>query len=68
MGIWLQDAEGVFTSLVGQRDKMGLEINGKKTKFLIASQKPYNKNEYIKLSSYNFKIVKEYLSWYNYNK
>jgi hypothetical protein len=37
MGISLQAAEGVFTSLVNQTDKMGLEINGKKTKFFIAS-------------------------------
>jgi len=63
MGIWLQDAEEVFTSLVDKTDKMGLEINDKKTKFMIVSRKPYNKNEYRKLGTYNFEIVKDYLSW-----
>jgi len=28
---------------------MGLEINEKKTKFIIVSQKPYNENEYVNL-------------------
>jgi len=63
MGIWLQDAEEVFTSLVDKTDKMGLEINDKNTKFMIVSRKHYNKNEYTKLGTYNFETVKDYLSW-----
>jgi hypothetical protein len=39
---------------------MGLEINGKKTKLMIMSQKPYNENENIKIGAYSFEIVKEY--------
>jgi sorting nexin-29 len=41
MGRRLQDVK-VFTSLVRQTDKMGLEINGEKTKFIIVSQKLYH--------------------------
>jgi len=67
MDIWLQDVEEVFTSLVDKTDKMGLEINDKKRKFLIISRKPYNKNEYIKLGTCNSEIVKDYLSWYTSN-
>jgi len=67
MGIWLQDVEEVFTSLVDKTDKMGLEINDKKTKFMIVSWKPYNKSEYTKLGTFNFEIVKDYPSWYNSN-
>jgi len=32
----------------------------KKTKFMIVSQKPYNGNEYVKIGTYNFTIVKDY--------
>jgi len=39
---------------------IGLEINEKKTKFMIVSPKPYNENEYVKLGTYNFAIVKDY--------
>jgi len=39
---------------------MGLEINGKKKKFIIVSQKPYSENEYVKIGTYNFAIVKDY--------
>jgi len=39
---------------------MGLEINEKKTKFMIVSQKPYNENEYVKIGYYNFGKVKYY--------
>jgi hypothetical protein len=48
MGKRLQDVK-VFTSLVRQRDKMGLEINKEKTKFI--SQKPYHENEHVKLGT-----------------
>ena len=56
----LHDVKEVFTSLVEQTKKMGLEINNIKTKFMIASRKPYNGNEYVKLGAYNFEIVKHY--------
>ena len=39
----LQDVE-VFASFFEQTNKMGLEINEKNTKFMIVSQKPYNKS------------------------
>jgi hypothetical protein len=58
MGRRLQDTEDVFTSLVEETNKTGLEI--KKTKFMIASWKPYNENEYVKLGAYNFEIVNDY--------
>jgi hypothetical protein len=32
----------------------------KKRKFMIVSQNPYNTNEYVKLATYNFEIVKDY--------
>ena len=38
---------------------MGLEIN-EKSQNLIASRKPYNQNEYVKLGTHNFEIVKDY--------
>ena len=60
MGRRVQDAEEVFTTLVEQINKMGLEINLKKTKFIIVSWKPYRENEYVKLSTYNFEILKDY--------
>ena len=59
MGRKLHDVEEVFTSLIKQTNKMELEINKKKTKFMIVSQKPYNENEYFQLSIYNFVTVKE---------
>jgi hypothetical protein len=39
---------------------MGLEINEKKTKFMIISQKPYNETECVRIGTYNFAIVKDY--------
>jgi hypothetical protein len=51
MGRRLQDVKEVFTSLIEQADKMGLEINEKKTKFMTASRKPYNKNENVKMGT-----------------
>jgi len=48
VGRRLQDDE-VFTSLVEKTNKMGLEINGKKTKFVIVSRQPYHENEFVKL-------------------
>jgi hypothetical protein len=37
---------------------MGFEVNGKKTNFMIVSQKPYTENEYVKTGTCNFEIVK----------
>jgi hypothetical protein len=45
--------------------KMGLEINEKRAKFMIVSQKPYNENEYVKIGTYNFKIVKYYTFFFS---
>ena len=56
----LQDVKEVFASLVQQTKKMRLEINNIKTKFIILSRKPYNGNEYVKLGSYNFEMVKHF--------
>ena len=58
MGRRLQDDE-VFTSLVERTNKMGLAINGKKTKFVIVSRQPYHENEFVKLGTNNFEIVKD---------
>jgi hypothetical protein len=54
----LQNVEEVFTSLIEKTNKMGLEVNEKKIKFMIVSQKPYNENEYVKLGIHNSAIVK----------
>ena len=59
MGRRLQDVKDVFTLLVEQTNKMELVNKRYKTKFLI-SRKPYNENEYIKVGTYNFEIVKHY--------
>ena len=40
--------------MVTQTNKMGLEINERKTKFMLVSRKPYNENKYVKLGAYNF--------------
>jgi hypothetical protein len=48
MGRRLQGVENFY--ITGeQRNKVGLEINGKKEKFMIVSHKPYSENEYAKL-------------------
>ena len=59
MGRILQDFK-IFTSLVRQTHKMGLDICEEKTKFMIVSRKPYHENEYVKLDTCNFEIVKDY--------
>jgi len=46
MGRRLQNFEGVFTSLVENTNKMGLEINEKYTKFAVVSRKPDSETEY----------------------
>ena len=54
------EGDGILTSLVEQTNKMGLEINKKKsTKFVIVSRQPYNENEFAKLGTNNFEIVKD---------
>ena len=54
-----QDVEEVFTSVVTQTNKMGLEINERKTKFMLVSRKPYNENEYLRLGTHNFERVED---------
>jgi len=55
----LQDVEEIFTQPDKQRNKTGLEINGKKTTFMIVARKPDNDNEYDKFLTYNCEIVKD---------
>ena len=59
MGRRLQDVEEVFTSLVEQTNKIGLEINAKKKKIVMVSRMPYNENQYVKRGTYNFETVKD---------
>jgi len=58
MGRILQGDE-VFTSLVEQTNKMGMEINKKKLTFVVVSRQPYNENEFIKLGKNKFEIVRD---------
>ena len=62
----LQDVKE-STSVVRKTNKMGLEINEEKTKLVIVSWEPYHENEYVKLGTCNFEMVKD-ISWYNTNK
>jgi hypothetical protein len=64
MGTRLEDVAEVFISLFEQSSKMGLEINERKTKYMIMSRRPYNENGYVEGGRYNF----EYISWYSSNK
>jgi hypothetical protein len=57
IGRRLQDLKEVFTSLVEQMNKMGLEIYEKKTQCMIVSSKLFKENECVKIGSYNFEIV-----------
>jgi hypothetical protein len=59
MGRRLQDFK-VFKSLVRQTNKMVLEINEEKTKFVIVLRKTYHENECVKLDTCNSEIVKDY--------
>jgi hypothetical protein len=59
-GIRLQDVQQVFTSLLEHINKLGLEINEKRQKFVIVSRKPYSGIEYVKTVTRNFEIVKDY--------
>jgi hypothetical protein len=47
---------------------MELEVNEGKTKFLIVLQKLYSENECVKHGTYNFEIVKDYVSWHSPSK
>jgi hypothetical protein len=48
--------------ITGRKNKYGGIRNKfkKKTKFFIVLQKPYNENEYVKIGTYNFTVVKDY--------
>jgi hypothetical protein len=64
VGKRLQDAEEVLTSLMEKTNKMGLEINEKKTKCMTESCQPYNEYEHVKLGTYGFETVKGWdISW-----
>jgi hypothetical protein len=55
LGRRLQDVKNkIFTSLVQQTNKMGLEINKKKTKFDL-SRKSYNENKHLTFGTCNLK-------------
>jgi hypothetical protein len=62
MGRRLQDVKEVFTSLVKQTNKVrwGEE-------FITVLRTPYSDNEYVKLGTYNFEILRLYIAWYNSN-
>jgi hypothetical protein len=60
MGRRLQDLKEVFTSLVEQTNKMGLEMCEKKTQCMIVSSRLFKKNECAKIGLYNFEIVEDY--------
>jgi len=60
MGRRLQDLKEVFTSLVEQTSKMGLEMCEKKTQCMIVSSRLFKKNECAKIGLYNFEIVEDY--------
>jgi hypothetical protein len=60
MGRRLQEGRERFTYMVEQTNKIGLEMNVKNTKFITLSRKSYSENEYVKRSTYNFEIVKDY--------
>jgi len=60
VGRRLQDLNEVFTSLVEQTNKMGLEIYEKKMLHMIVSSKLFKENECVKIGSYNFEIVEDY--------
>jgi hypothetical protein len=36
-----------------------MEVDGKKTKFVIVSRKPYSENEYVKTVTFNFEILND---------
>ena len=52
-GTRLKDAAEVFTSLIEQSNKMGLEMNERKAKCMIMSGRPYNENGHVELGTYN---------------
>ena len=59
-GSRLQDVKEVFISLFERTNKMGLDINEKKTKFFIVLRKLYNEYECVKIGTYNFEMLKYY--------
>jgi hypothetical protein len=60
MGKKLQEVEKVLTSQVEKTNKMVLETNVKKTKFMTVSRMPYNENKCVKLGKYNSEIANDY--------
>jgi hypothetical protein len=45
MGRRIEDVKEMFTILIEQISKLGLEINGKKTKFMTVSRRPFQENQ-----------------------
>jgi hypothetical protein len=60
MGRRVQDVKEMFTALIEQMRKLGLEINEKKkTTFVTVSRRPFQENQQIEIGTYNFEIVEE---------
>jgi hypothetical protein len=60
IGRRLQDLNELFTSMIEQTNKTGLEIYEKKAQRVIVSSKLFKENECVKIGSYNFEIVEDY--------
>ena len=59
IGRRLQDIEEIFRSLVKKQIIWDYKFI-KKRQFMIVSQKPYNKNEYVKLGTQYLEIIKDH--------
>jgi hypothetical protein len=60
IGRRLQDLTEVFTSLVEQTNKTGLEMCEKKALCVIVLSRLFKENECAKIGSYDFEIVEDY--------
>jgi hypothetical protein len=49
----------MFTALVEQTSKLGLEINERKTKFMTVSRRLFQENQQIEIGTYSCEIVEE---------
>jgi hypothetical protein len=61
MGRRVQDVEETLVASTNQRKRFGLEINEQKTKFMRLFRKPYNGSGNIKLGTYEFEVVSEFI-------
>jgi hypothetical protein len=56
----IQDVKEMFTALVEQARKLGLEINERKTTFMTVSRRPFQETQHIETGTYSFEIVEEF--------